>query len=67
MDPRDKVYGILSLIESWSNEIWKDETKRSFVPDYSPANSPRRMLLNATMYLLEETKSLKVLTFHLGL
>jgi hypothetical protein len=63
-DPRDKVYGILSLIEGWSNEIWKNETGRSIVPDYSPANSPRRMFLNVTMYLLEETKNLKILTGH---
>jgi hypothetical protein len=63
-DPRDKVYEILGLIETWSNEIWKNETRRSLVPDYSPANNPGRMFLNVTMYLLEETKSLKILTGH---
>jgi hypothetical protein len=62
-DPRDKVYAILNLIDGWSTEIWKDYDRR-IAPDYSPANSPRRMFRNVTMYLPEATKSLKILIGH---
>ncbi|KAL5312834.1 hypothetical protein ACEPPN_019260 [Leptodophora sp. 'Broadleaf-Isolate-01'] len=62
-DPRDKVYGILSLIEALTADIWKNRDER-IVPDYSPANSTRKMFLHVTFFLFETTKSLEILTGH---
>ena len=52
-DPRDRVYGLLGLVDSWP-------IGRKFQPDYSQSNTPMKMFADLTMYLIQCTGNFDV-------
>jgi hypothetical protein len=53
IDPRDRVYGLLGLVDIWPIE-------RKFQPDYSQSNPVMKMFADLTMYLIQCTRNLNI-------